>query len=254
MITPSLLACELGKSVCHKDPEGCKQRQIITSRYDRSLLIVRHLLSMPHKLGYPLLTVCIRRKMSALHHLDQLSKMFDVVGASGLTGMISRLSISLISTLQHARRLPNPNWFAGGETAGLFGRVSVVRLCLAGREPRIDRVLKGSLRPEDSRLDFALRSFPPNSLIFSLSSRTFLLQCFIILFTMVATFILTRTFAISALLVGGTSQLARSHTAHMLTERVPSSTAGRLFRTRSLVGRCPLLCKPLLFYLPKDGR
>lgn len=196
---------------------------------------------MPHNLGYPLLTVCIRRKMSALRHHDQLSKMFDVVGASGLTGIFSRLSISLISTPQHARRLPNSNWLAAGETAGLFGRVSAVRLCLASRERLIDRVLKGSLTSEDSRLSFALRSFPPNSLNLSFSSRTFLLPG---LFTMVATFILTRTFSISALLVGGTSQLAHSHTARVLTECVPSGSAVRPCRAPSLAGSCPLFRTP----------
>lgn len=176
-------------------------------------------------------------KMLALRHDGKLSKMFDFVGASESTGMISRLTILLMSTLQHARRLPNTNWLAGGQTAGLRG-TSV--LCLVGRERLIDRVLKGCLGFENSRLDFALRSFPSNSLILSFSSRTFLLPRLIDVFTMVSTFILTRTFAISALLVGGTSQLARSHTARVLTECVPNSSASRPRCARSLVGRCPL--------------
>lgn len=99
--------------------------------------------------------------------------MFDFVSASGLTGMISRLSISLISTPQHARRLPNSNLLAGGETAGLFGRISAVRLCLAGRERLMDSVLKGSLSPEDGGLSFALRSFLIPRVSASLRARSF---------------------------------------------------------------------------------
>ncbi|KAL1938505.1 hypothetical protein VTO73DRAFT_11528 [Trametes versicolor] len=62
--------------------------------------------------------------------------------------------------------------------------------------------IRGSLSSEDSRLSFALRSFPHNFLILIFSSCTFLLPRSINLSTMVVAFILTRTFAISALLVG----------------------------------------------------